>query len=546
MRKITSFNDYFFDKIFEAVESKKTTIYLSPRLRDLIGKLSHPIANDLYDFGRDTTLSDKITLLDYDDDDVSKFTYTVPSKLIDFVEKDNEISQYYIGKLDKRGVIKDLTDEYPVVWTKYRNPSSIGKVINKLFPDKYKPNGQPGEDIESFTNDVKAERKRGEEVFERFKIVDGSEIVKYYNSVSYDKKAFDGSNLGGSCMRYSHCSEYIEFYAKNPGTKLVILMSENAKDKIVGRAILWDIDYIDGDKVERKFMDRIYYVTDTDMRLFKELAKRNGWLHKETQNMYSDTKIVDTKDGSVQKRTLQTVNTFKETGSYPYMDTMKYFHVNEGYLTSNEDGYGDSDVYFLESTSGDYEGRSGIYVSFYGERIDEDDLVWCELGDDWRYPDDAIYIESQGEHATQTYVDNHLTYSEFENDYIDSDDAIWSNYHDSEILESDSVEVYKPGSSDVDSIEDIDDNEKNKDPRSQNEIGSSIIEYTSKDGDEYFFDDEDEDNFVEVNSLRRQYMIMAHKVWDADRIFTYKGKKYLDDAGSEVKDKLIGQKRLEF
>jgi hypothetical protein len=544
MRKVTSFNDYLFDKIFEAVESKETLVYLSPRLRELIGNIDHPIADDLYDFGRNTVMNDKVTLLDYDDNDVSKFTYTVPSKLIDLVEKDDEISNYYVGKLDNREAVKDLTEEYPVVWTKFRNPSSIGKVINKLFPSKYKPNGAPGEDIESFTNEVKAERTKGEEAFKRFKIVDGDDIIHFYNYESYDKSAFGGSNLGSSCMRYGSCEDYIEFYAKNPGTKLVILMSENNEDKIVGRAVLWDISYIDGDKIERKFMDRIYYVTDTDMRLFKEFAKKNGWLHKENQNMYSDTKIVDTKDGSVQYKNLQTVDTFKETGYYPYMDTMKYFHIDGGYLTNNEDDYGDSDVYFLESTSGDYEGRSGIYVDYYGERIDEDDLVWCELGDDWRYPDDAVYIEREGEYATQRYADDHFTWSDYEDDYIDNDDSVWSKYHDSEIVESDSVEVYEAGASDTENIDEVE--ESDLDPRSQSEIGSSIIEYQSRDGNEYFFDDADEDNFVEVTSLRRQYQVMAHKVWDADRIFTHNGNKYLDDAGSEKKDKLIGQKRIEF
>jgi hypothetical protein len=543
MKKVNSFEDYIFERIFESTQSKETAIVLSERLRELVGKIDHPIADDLYELGTKTVLGDKITLLDYDDEDISKFTYTIPSKLLELVEKDDDIPKYYKNGLDDRFIMKELSKEHPNVWTKYRNSSTIGKVINKLFPNKYKPNGKPGEDIESFTNDVKAERKRAVDQFDRFKIVDGDDILRYYNSKSYDPDAFGGSNLGGSCMRHSSCGDYIRFYSENKGVKLVVLMSENHEDKIVGRALLWDLKR----PSDRKFMDRIYYVTDTDMRLFKDFAKKNEWLYKRNQNMYSDCEIVDTKTDEVSRMILETVDTFETKDYYPYMDTMKYFHVDYGYLTNNED-IDDEDVYFLESTSGDYENMNGRgrYVDFYGERIDEEDLVYCELGDDWRLPDDAVWIEDEGAYATQRYAENHYEWSDHEDRYIPNDYAVWSEYHRSSITAENSIDVYSAGVADTETFEEMTSQYHRTDPRSQDEVGNSVIEYIGSDGEYYYFDSDDEEFFTEVISLKNEFMVNAHKVWDKDRIFRHNGKKYLDDAGSEVMDKLIGQKRLDF
>jgi hypothetical protein len=285
------------------------------------------------------------------------------------------------------------------------------------------------------------------------------------------------------------------------------------------------------------------------MRLFKEFAKRNDWLHKEQQNMYSTANIVDTVDGTSKRRTLETVHTFHpaDTDQYPYMDTLKYFHVDDKYLTNNDDNDGDT-VYFLESTSGEYELQNGgIYVDFYGESIDEDDLTYCELGDDWRYPDDAIWIESEGKYATERYADDHYCYSDIEDEYIDNDEATYSEYHSTYIRYENSVNVLKKGASDVESFDKVDTSDV--DPRSDNEIGSSCFEYEYKDGkydETIYFDEDDEDNFEIVHSLKNGYDIHVHKVWDADRTFGYKGRMYFNDDTQEKMDELIGQKRIEF
>ena len=41
---------------------------------------------------------------------------------------------------------------------------------------------------------------------------------------------------------------------------MLILKNPNDDSKIIGRALLWNINMLDGENVERIYMDRIYYI----------------------------------------------------------------------------------------------------------------------------------------------------------------------------------------------------------------------------------------------------------------------------------------------
>lgn len=538
MNKLTDFNSYILDKIFESVGKKETAIILSDRLYDLLLKIDHPISNELKKFNREYTYeSDKVTLIDYDSENKSNFTYTIPVKLIDYIEKNYS---HYNDNLNISRELIRVGKLVPEVWTKFRNSTGIGRVINKLFPDKYKPAGDPGNDLQSFTNTVILERTKDEEVFERFKIVEGDDINKYYLEKNYDKRARNGSTLGGSCMRHESTNKYMNFYSENKGVKLVILMSDNEEqeDKIMGRALLWDIEWIDHEKVDRKFMDRIYYIYESDMMLFKEYAKKNGWLYKNNQNMYSDEKIYDTLTNKTDYLSLITTSTFKPKGYYPYMDTMKYYYYDNDFL-SNDDREGENH-YFLESTSGNYTDRSGMYVEYYDDYYDEDDLTYCELGGEYRLTHDAIYIERYDEYATQEYVDRNMEFNDITDEYIDKDDAEWSDYHGTYIHRDDAVEVYEEGAAEEETIEDA--IEYSTDYVMDSYLHEFIGYYSNAIGFVYF-SKEDEDMFIKGKSLKTGNNIYIHKIWNKDKIFKYQGIVYLLD--DEIKkDELIGQKRL--
>jgi hypothetical protein len=134
---------------------------------------------------------------------------------------------------------------------------------------------------------------------------------------------------------------------------------------------------------------------------------------------------------------LVTVNTFVKNseGSYPYMDTFKWFFTESGYLVNSQkylEGDRNEDIYFMEDTDGTYhvEGR-GKYVPYYDDYIDEDNLTWCAYGGEFRLHDDAFYLPDEEEHATEEYAGDNCVYVE-DHGYILKENAVkyidaWDN-----------------------------------------------------------------------------------------------------------------------
>ncbi|MFW6243442.1 MAG: hypothetical protein ACOC2W_04715, partial [bacterium] len=451
MKILKKFENFFIDKILEG--KFELSIGISKRLEYLLKKIDHDISRDLLALQDDTIKSDKITLIDYDEDDNTKFTYTIPNKIVDLISKRlNKSREESIGHLTKidseKGNFIKLSRNTPLFWGEFRVSASIPKVIEKVFPGKY--DASKGENSrESFKNLVVAKRKKDADIFNNFKIVDGHDIVKYYDERSYDSNYGSGGSLLGSCMRYDYCGEYIEFYSNNKGVKLVVLMSDEHEDMIIGRALLWDIVEIDGEEVDRKFMDRIYTIKQEDVHLFKDYAKENGWLHKKDQNMFKYTNFVDTISDEVKGLKLKTSSTFSKQYTYPYMDTMKYFYYKKGYLTNYEI---DNWYYYLEDTDGGYYDpiEDKIYVEYYDRHFYEydNDLIWCSFGEEYRLIDDAIFMEHYQEYTTKEYAENNLIYSEEMENYYKEEDVVWSDYHDSYIPKNESLEIYIENSSD--------------------------------------------------------------------------------------------------
>jgi hypothetical protein len=541
MKRLKDFDDYLLDIILENKVNDEAAIILSKRLYDLLDKISNDISIRLMGFNHKSVKSDKVTMIDYDEKELDKFTYIVPLKLREYINKEMS-SENITDELSNKYDLINLTNDFPELWKiKSRTSIKIGKLINKLFPNEY----DPEKEIELFVDSVKIERKKILSVFKRFKIVTEKDIQKYYNYENYDTRAFGGSSLGNSCMRYKQCENFIEFYAYNPGVSLVILMSddETQDDRIMGRALLWDIAEIDGIEVKRKFLDRIYTIYKTDIHFYKEYAKRNGWLYKNEQSMSSTEDIVDPLDGTNKRRSFKTTSTAKMTDEFPYMDTMKYFYYDENFL-ANTDKYG-SECYFLEDTNGEFEDMTGIYVEYYARSYPEDDLTWCELGGEYRLNNEAIYIEQYGESATQEYIDQNMVYSEYEENYIDNYDSVYSNYHEDYLSSENAIEVYKSGTAYVESVDELEDSET--DARSDNEINDSCFEYSWTDDEntthDVYFDNDDKKYFVKAESLITGDNQYLHKIWDKGKFFKYKGKIYINDDQAK-KDKMLGQKRI--
>jgi hypothetical protein len=234
--------------------------------------------------------------------------------------------------------LREIDETAKLVWTSNRQEIKVGRAIRALlgsassdFVDK---------DIEDFVNLYKATIDKFNDKFALFEEVTGDKIGYWYHNSHYKTRS---GTLGSSCMSNVD-EEFFDIYISNPDVcSLVIYKSEEDPEKIMGRALLWKLR--DG----KKYMDRIYTVNDSDVQLFRDYAKENGWYVKR-YNSSSASNEAFSPDGSVVS--LDMVVNIKSGGyeKYPYLDTLKYWNRSEGTLSTS----GCSDCYTLEDTDGEY------------------------------------------------------------------------------------------------------------------------------------------------------------------------------------------------
>jgi hypothetical protein len=247
--------------------------------------------------------------------------------------------------------LRIVDNKEKALWSKGRQEIFVGRGIRALltsagvkFLDK---------DLEEFVNLYKATVDKMNDRFQYFESVKEQEIGHWYNYRNYYERS---GSLGSSCMSNVN-PDYFDIYMSNPDVcELVILKSEEDDSLIVGRALLWTLS--DG----KKFMDRIYTIKDSDVQLFRDWAKENGWYTKQ-YNSSSDSGRANAPDGTQVDLGKLTVNIKRGMyEAYPYLDTLKYFNPGKGTL-SNVRGGGEE--YILEDTSGElwrceYCGGSGM------------------------------------------------------------------------------------------------------------------------------------------------------------------------------------------
>ena len=474
MKKVKDYEDYMIDMIVESVNSD-APLFFSDNFRSLLNTINHPISTRLLS----SELGDgyKQTYIDLDDSGLDQISYLVVNKAVDILSnysgqnKDEVITRADYNKFRYDYNLKDK------LYSTYRTATSVGKLVNKLFPKEFIPGGKSGEDIQSFVDEFKSKRD-----IKDLELVKGKDIVYWYNSNQYWGN--DG-NLWTSCMRYDQCENYIQFYADNPNKVSLLILKDkddNGNEKIKGRALIWNLS----DPSGRTFMDRIYTVNIHDETLFKAYAKKEGWLYKFRQNMNEDEEIVDTVNG--ERETMDLVvddMTESSTDKYPYCDTLKYFD-NYNEIISNDRNRSDNYWTLTELDGGngeedeDEDEDEGMYVAYYDEYYPEDDLIWCEMGDEYRLEDDATYCEFYEKSATEQYINTHMTsvdycennydtmresddvveiygtnktackeyaennmtYSGYYDEYLPEGEEVWSEHHQDYLYEPEAVSVY--------------------------------------------------------------------------------------------------------
>ena len=543
MKRINDYSDFMLDLILERnsfrIGPDHLPLVISERLEKLLKQINHPIAKKLLaSSGVGKRESSIITFIDLDKTSDNKFTISDSNKAFHIYAGrggsfgDGVMDMEYLSHLDIRPKLQkydpklDNDESARNVWKYNRIQTRIGSVINKLFPNEFKQGGYPSKDVESFVQEVVARRSKMRETKGKgFKIIIPPNISKYYDESTYDivdrenNQQIKGSTLANSCMRFEYCKPFTDYYDNSKNVNLLVLFSDipENKDKIVGRALIWDLEKPKG----RKFMDRVYYRYETDLALFKLYAEEKGYLYKKRQNSDANVQIYDPISKQSKVIYMKTPPTFKKADHYPYMDTLKFFNIDKGYLT-NDDDTSDGDTFFvLEDTAGGHEhgGETLVYVDYYGTSYDENDLKFCELGSDWRTFDDATWIQDQEKYATEEYLSNNMVWCDYEQTYYDKDKVVWSVYNDSYINIENSIQMHENDDSHtIDKVRPVKDSIRHKE-------SGNVIDYNADNGETYYFDNDmyKNPNFVlaRMDDKKNGEQQFKHKVWDKDKLFRH-------------------------
>ena len=292
--------------LFEAEDDKKHFLVLSPKFKKLLNKINSPISSAILRAETDDSSKYEISFLDYveDKDKNDRLTFLPSVKLFQNPEFLINPENAWISKT--------------------RQEMGIGRIVNKLFPDKFKQT-----DIEKFVNDYKAEISKS---FADFRLVEGEDVRKYYLEDNYENT--EQGDINSSCMRYPKAQPWLDIYAKNPEKcKLLILMSDKVQGKIKGRALVWMGTRKPTGKI---YLDRIYIIHDKDEKLYIDYAIEHGWLYKAQQVMHDASYIENGK--RVYSSVAIQLNPIK-FDHYPSMDTLQYYTPTTGRLGSNAGNY---------------------------------------------------------------------------------------------------------------------------------------------------------------------------------------------------------------
>ena len=378
----------YIDFIFEAVAKQEMRLYYSDEFRNVLKRIQDKS-------------SIAQALLSSEDSNQMLDIYT----LIDVTEKNDTISLIQVNRITRGN--PDLGETLPYnirdkkkgseFWTKARTEIGIGRWTRRIFTEVHKSTVLDSK-IEEFVNLYKSAID-GEDL-SKFELVSGKDIKKWYHENNYDQIR---GQLGTSCMRYNKCQNFLDIYTKNPEVcQLLILKSDDEKDKIIGRALIWKLT--DGNY----YMDRIYTINDSDRLLFQDYARIN--------------KIENSYDGNSSLKLEVKLGDYTYE-KYPYMDTLVVYNPITKILRDDEDLWPGQGYIKLQDTSGGFEAEDAVYSEWHDTYISRENAIYCENVGDWLDKDEAKYLEYKNEWAAPT---DDVVWSEYHSEYFFIDDAVYS------------------------------------------------------------------------------------------------------------------------
>jgi hypothetical protein len=312
----------------------ESLLYISPNFREILSEIDHPIANEILKIEGDNIEND-ISFIDFDEDGIITFAQMkqVKRKIDKYLDYTSTIDTEFLKNDNDSIYLLDRNNRGPGVYNKSRNEIKIGKLIGKIFPNKYKDS-----EIEIFVNLLKSKFKDNAYTFE---IVDGDKIKECYSTINYLKVE---NSIGNSCMNDKN---FFELYETNKDVCRLVILKKNSK--IAGRALLWKVDKIEGidrsspsvdiSKISAEFLlDRIYVCDEFLTSSFIRFAEKNNWAYKKYQN-HNDKNNIIYKKNDYYHTEIEVKIKKGNYNKYPYMDTFSRLDIRDGILfnDSNKD-----------------------------------------------------------------------------------------------------------------------------------------------------------------------------------------------------------------
>lgn len=310
--------------------------------------------------------------------------------------KELVVDNSYIDSYEEEGMVtylpakRDQTTPENEKWLKGRQKVTFGKVVRAILAKKeiqFKDN-----ELEDFVNEYKAQQA---DIV--IKIVEGSDIIKWYKVSNYDDNYEGQGSLYGSCMR-NVSKEYLDIYKKNCSMLCIINKKTN---KLMARAILWKTANINDKDVP--FLDRIYCVKPSLENVIKSYCRKNGWFYKTLQGAGN----VDITNGSenihqpkIKVKINKSINW--EYGKKPYIDTLSFFGYtleNDGKLYPILTSFDNCNFKLqFRSTDGSYYNNSSHNgrKDIFNKRIEAFDRFLIKYDNGFAWIDDTDYSKEPG------------------------------------------------------------------------------------------------------------------------------------------------------
>lgn len=333
--------------------------FISDKLRIILSKIDSPYSEKLLNYTNDEDCDDKkwINFLDVAADDSTKISYLDKERYKSFLNSTSFESFFDSNK---------------------RYTTSMGKLFNKLEIEIEEPG------FSNFYNEFKVLSKNDNiESLYHLDFVKGSDLLYWYNEDNYYPSS---GSLSSSCMRYSRCEDYLEFYSYNYD-KITMFIATN-QNLLVGRCLIWD----------DKYFDRIYAIDQyTELQISMYLKS------KEYIDVYN----------SVDSITIPLKKGYGSFEYYPYCDTFKYLSYNS---ISNYDRHD----YILELTCSEGNCQDDHVILYdTGRAVHIDEACYVSYLDGYAMIDDCVYSKCSSEHILRK--DAVLLY---DGDYLHETDTI--------------------------------------------------------------------------------------------------------------------------